>query len=702
MRPDSTVPTPPTGVLRPWPWRRLGPWQRALRAAVALVALAGALGPVAPVGAAAAGGSGATLSLSPTSGPPGTTVTLDGYVPGLTHAPPPYSGVTVCLGSCATGFSQEGVPVRFLGRGRFTARFTLPAAPLLTAVGPLALVNGRYRLGFTCIGPDQEGCAVGTLTSAVFTVVHSTLPHCTAAHPCAGLTLDPAKAAPGQLVSVTGFAPVAPMLGRQPFGYDLVLAAAGTTAVQLGSAAQSAAGRITAQFRMPQAAAGSDHVVLQYQWDAVAASLPPLPPGVAIERRGKTLGRGKGAATFGYELIDQASTAFRVMPLTPWSALGRLKPLATQWSQPLPLAARAGSGRELAYCGAGGIRLSMNGGRTFERVQTEGAARASMASPFPISYNGRQPTPAVTCSALVWDPNDPHTFYAVFPALNRRYGSMPPVYSVAYETRNGGRSWQAVPTPAGYTEADYGGMQVVRQGGRYAVEVVFGRMSSRPGLVTTTAVLERSSDGGASWHTMPLACPSAGPCLRFGAMPGMQPGMGTADMQPIVRSTNAGRSWQPLAWPSGNLEAQGMVPTGQSELAALGPHTVAFLDPNSQYPLRLSRDGGATWQVVALPLSPGVQADTFPQSGASPYAALMLLADGDLLAAVSPANGSLSGNAAWYVLRPDAASWTLDPAIHAPDVLGRLVVVGRTLDGLTLIASGSYGFAGLARSPAPR
>lgn len=711
MRPDRTIRTLPVRVLGRCLARGLWSRHQALPAATALVALAGALAPFAPVEAVAAPVGRPSLTLSPANGPPGTTITLHGYVPGLAKAPPPYAGVTVCLGSCALGFTEQSLAVRFVGNGRFTTRFTLPKTPVLTARGPLSLVNGRYRVGFTCLGPDQEGCDNATLASATFTVAHSAMPKCTAAHACAGLTLDPAKAAPGELVSVSGFAPLAPMLGAgQPFGYNLVLArgAQSAGAAQLGSVAQSASGRITATFRLPQLAAGlgnvvagHDRVVLQYQWNAAPTTLPPLPAGVSIERRGKTVARAGGNETFGYELIDQASTALAVTPLTSWGALGARQPDATQWSQPLPLTARAGSQRELAYCGAGGIHLTMNGGRSFKRVRTEGAAKASMASRFPISFNGHDPTPAVTCRSLVWDPNNPHTFYAAFSALNRKYGSMPPVYSVVYETRDGGRVWRPVPTPPGYTQADFGGMQVVRQGGRYEVEVVFGRSSDERGLATTSARVELSSDGGVSWRTAPLACPSEGPCVRFGAMPGMLPGMGTADVEPLVRSTNGGRTWQTLAWPSGNLEAQGMVPTGQSELASLGAKTIAYLDPNSQYALRISHDGGATWQVVALPLPPGVTQDTLGRTGASPYAALMLLSNGDLLGAISPAQGSLSGDADWYVLRPGASSWTADRAIRAPDILGRLVVVGHTLDGLTLTGAGNYSFAGIAVSPAP-
>jgi hypothetical protein len=188
---------------------------------------------------------------------------------------------------------------------------------------------------------------------------------------------------------------------------------------------------------------------------------------------------------------------------------------------------------------------------------------------------------------------------------------------------------------------------------------------------------EETVDGGAHWRTTGLTCPAAGPCLRFGALPGSLPGMGAATLDPLVTSADGGRHWQTLAWPSGALLAQGLLRTGQAQLAWLGGARLAFVDPESTYPLRLSLDGGATWQDVRLPVPAGTAWRV--RNGESPFAVLMLLGNGDLLAATAPANG---GSAQWWVLRPGTGTWVRDSAIHASDATGRLVLAGGRLYGL--------------------
>ena len=683
-------------------WRQ-AIWPALLATAVLFATALSVTGSGSPAFAASAPAA-ASLTLSPASGPPGTVVTLEGDVPGMTKAPPPFQGVTVCIGSCSAGFTEALQALRFLGHGRFTARFTLPTAPVLTVNGPLSLTDGTYRIGYTCVGPDQEGCASGTQASAAFTVTHSAERPCSLASSCAALTLTPARAAPGQEVHVTGYAPVAPTIGGQPFGYSLVITVPGhpPLADSVGPVQETMSGKITGSFRMPslltgvgEVEPGLEHVALQYQFDELPEGKVHLPPGVTLTAHAKE-GRG-------YEILTLAPTPLKVLALPAWKSLGTLTPAPgeTQWSQPLPLSTRGGSTEDFAYCVPGGIRLTQDGGRTFERVSTAGAAMASKEGPFPLFANLSTAHPSVTCTSVLWDPNDPHTFYATFNAENRIYHSAPPVYTVGYETRNGGRSWTPVPVPKGYTEGDFGGMSEVKIGSRPAVQVVFGHGArENPNDGTASAVQETSRDGGRSWKVAGLACPGAGPCVRFAAMPGSQPGMGTADVQPLLRSTDGGRTWQTIGWPSGNLEAQGMLPTGQSELVGLLGNRVAYLDPASQYPLRITNDGGRTWQGVALPVPPGRAAGQVRAYGTSPYAALMWLPNGDLLAAVSP-DGGLSHPGHWYVLAPGASAWKTDPALKMPDVLGRLVIAGRSLYGLDVKANGNLLYTRLLRAALP-
>lgn len=663
--------------------RRGGVWPALLATTVLMLAAMLTGTEIAPPALAASTPKAASLTLSPTSGPPGTVVTLHGYVPGMTKAPPAYQGITVCIGPCESGFTDGIQTLHYLGDGRFTARFTVPTVPLLTANGPLTLTDGMYRIGYTCVGPNEEGCDFRTQASAAFTVTHSTERPCSAAFSCASLTLTPSRAEPGQEVHVTGHAPLAPLLGGQPFGYNLAIAVPGHPAVDVSGVQESLSGTITGSFRMPallegvgEVGSGLEHVALQYQFNSVAQGKIHLPPGITVTEH--------GGGYSGYEVLTLAPTALEAVALPTWKSLGTLTPAAgeTQWSQPLSLTTRGSSTQDFAYCVPGGIRLTQNGGRTFQRVSTDSAALASKSGPFPLFTNLSAAHPSVTCASVLWDPNDPHTFYATFGAENRIYHSAPPFYTVAYVTRNGGESWTPVPVPAGSTEGDFGGMSEVEEGTHSAVAMVFGRQSpSNPQVGVATATEEITTNGGASWQTTHLTCPGSGPCVRFGAMPGMQPGMGSADLQPLVRSTNDGKTWIALTWPTGNLEAQGMVPTGQSELVGLPGNRVAFLDPSSQYPLRISKDGGVTWQAVALPVPPGSAGTSVREYGVSPYAALMWLPNGNLLAGTSPSGGFVAPGL-WYVLHPGASTWRLDPTLKMPDVLGRLVIAGQSLYGL--------------------
>jgi|GEM_PF-5770632 len=329
---------------------RLSPRSAGGLALAVLVALM--VAPTSPApGRVAAAANGPTLRLTPAAGPPGTVITLHGFAPGLTAQDlQGGSGVTICIDGCADGFTDQGLVVRYDGSGRFTARLALPTVPVLTARGPLVLSDGRYPIGFPCIGPDQMGCLGSSMASAAFRVVGATgaqASACSRAVACAALSFLPVDARPGELVRVTGFAPVSPVIGR-PFGYNLVLEQAGRFG-QVGAVTQGMNGRLTATFRVPAVVSGTGAVVagttraaLEYQFHDVPLARAPLPTGVTITRK------GKAGTQFAYELVRLAPTPFRIVAPPRWSALGSLTPLASAWSQPVPLAVRPGHPGDVA------------------------------------------------------------------------------------------------------------------------------------------------------------------------------------------------------------------------------------------------------------------------------------------------------------------------------------------------------------------
>ena len=87
-------------------------------------------------------------------------------------------------------------------------------------------------------------------------------------------------------------------------------------------------------------------------------------------------------------------------------------------------------------------------------------------------------------------------------------------------------------------------------------------------------------------------------------------------------------------------------------------------------------------------------------NGSSPYQVLMLLPNGDLLAATP---GAYPAPPRWWALPPGAQAWAADPAITAPTLLGRFLVAGDGLYGLQVAAGGPQGlrYTSLLRLPMP-
>jgi hypothetical protein len=138
--------------------------------------------------------------------------------------------------------------------------------------------------------------------------------------------------------------------------------------------------------------------------------------------------------------------------------------------------------------------------------------------------------------------------------------------------------------------------------------------------------------------------------------------MGAMLPQSIERSTNGGRIWAPPKWPD-------VVSTRYSsaELVALGPTTTALISSglgNPDYPFLLSTDGGATWEVVALPTVPGSALDP-------PHVptALTMLTNGSLL---GWNDTPPSGTGGWDLLQPGAAAWCRAADTAVPGARGSM------------------------------
>lgn len=660
----------------------------------------------------AAARSTATIRLTPTSGPAGTTVTIRGTVPGMTAAARKNSLPTVCIGGCVNGFTETDPPISWVGPDTFVIHLKIPRTALLTGRGVIVLRDAIYSIGVTCVKPDIRGCAGVTQAAAPFRITgHAQTTRCTGKNVCAEMHVNAKRVYPGEVVRVSGWAPLSPVIG-QPFGYSFVLSrhgASGGGGGQIGRPTQSLSGNFTGSFRIPALLPGLGTVgggrytlSLQYQFSAISGSVPRSSRGIRMMAQETSDGAGRKIS---FVTMFAAPTPLDIRTPPTWKTLGHLRPEATHWSQALPFAGNPITPGDFAYCVPGGIEMTQDGGSRWRLIPTAGAARRSMTTGYPIAYSDSAPLANPTCQSVALDPAHQNTIYASFAAINRTYGSMPPVYDVLYETRDSGATWEPIPVPSGYTQGEFGGVVITPEGhGRAeSVAAVFGHTANNvqqgPGLATVHPVSMVTTDGGTTWHAASLNCPALTPCVRFGAMEGGIDGMGTVNVQPLLRSGDGGATWETLAWPSGS--ALSVISSGQSELVWLGHNRVAYVDAASQYPLRISKDGGRTWSVVSLPLPPNISAKSLISTGATPYASLMMLPDGHLLASMQVQSPGVF--ARWWSLAPGATHWVADNAINATSSWGRLVVSGTELLWPHVVENGPTGLVlrGLSRAPMP-
>ncbi len=149
-----------------------------------------------------------TLTLSPASGRPGTAVTVTGHLRRAFH--PGNPSAEVCWDGCASGLEFSDTNMRWTSARTFRATIRVPAAPWIEAapyrVTPLA--SGAYAIGVDCLR-SAVNCDTVTEGSAMFRLkVAHPVAWCRTAASCAHLGVTPARAGPGDVVRVTGFAPL--------------------------------------------------------------------------------------------------------------------------------------------------------------------------------------------------------------------------------------------------------------------------------------------------------------------------------------------------------------------------------------------------------------------------------------------------------------------------------------------------------------
>jgi hypothetical protein len=584
----------------------------------------------------------ASLTLDPSSGPPGTRVQGSGYLPGgpsadQARANESFQVATVCWGECPDGLSEEDVPVEWSSTqaGQFTLEFTVPSIPWLGADGPHPLVPGEYTVGVQCLAPEQAGCLQrGPQVAAVFELTGPTPSECRQG-PCGHLAFSPPQGVPGTLIDVGGWAPLTEVIST-PFGYSLVLEQSAETGLppQIASVQQAFDGTLSGSFRVPLAWPGLGllqpglyHLALQSIFLNARSAVTPTLPGVTVTPL------GKGGEIGGASVI-LASTPLTLTAAPEWNALPNVQPLIFQDSARLTtpsVAFDAADPERIAYCAPGSIQLSADGGASWSEIPTMGVTEVASSTGYPIFNQGGSEPPS--CESVTLDPAHPQSFYAVFGTAQEPYGA-PPIYFMGFVTTDSGKSWQLVPPPQGYAIAQFGGFQETSE----AAQALFAGNPS--GLEQAPSyVVEQTTDGGYTWASAELTCPAYGSCVRWGPAPSQISGMGAPLPQAIEVSTDGGKTWKTPSWPV-QVDLNG----GPSQLVSIAGSRAALFAPQDAYPFRLSLDRGTTWQVFSLPLLVGSDG-TLPL-----YPALQMLPTGALLA-------QLQTTGAWQMLAPGASEW---------------------------------------------
>ncbi len=486
-----------------------------------------------------------TLTSSTPIATPGETVTLTGHF--SSHPPSALQRqgqtyATLCWDGCRSGLQEQAAPLHWLSSSTFHTRLVVPDTAWLVTRGGLVrahpLSSGNYHVGVQCL-IVQSGCALGPAEAQTTIRLKAPRPtRCVASEPCETMSLSVSRAAVGDVVHVTGWAPLQLTID-QPFSYALTVTPThATTTYPALSFARSQKG-------------GGFNVVL-------------------------------------------SPRALRVTPGPTWSSLGRVPYVSSTYSGSSAIAPLSGTTR-VAWCQPS--RIVVTGGTSPLNVPTVGVPTALKGSTLHIF--SRQPS-SPQCETVQLDPRNTTSVYAGFSTAQGN--SIPPVYLAPLYTTNVGSTWHTVPTPPGTSLEDFSGFTIqgdqvdalFRQtNSSDNRHVPWGTNAGRVSAEVT-------SNGGVSWAATTLGCPPSGPCVSFGPYYWGNCNMSN-DTQPLLlgppgTTTTSGVEWttSPLVSSVNSCFPQQLVVGSSRELF--------LLDPSSQYPLQQSTNAGRTWANVALPV----------------------------------------------------------------------------------------------------
>jgi hypothetical protein len=483
-----------------------------------------------------------SLAASPVSVLPGGALTLTGRLkrPQKLNRDP---FVDLCWDGCPGGLAYD-VPAHWLSPTSFSARITAPDAPW-AETGPDRVVSpvaGNYEVGVRCVelmkscglGPAEGEVAVRLRASAHYT--------CQALPGCAQLRVSPQVASPGEVVKVTGYAPIASTTtgfeGEALIGGDLVGGRGGHPG-----------------------------------------------PAVSFSSQGPA---------FGASTVDVRSgdASVLVEPAPTWASLGHLTPIGQVPGAELPISANPLAPSTVAWCAGSYVGLEGQAGTT--DVPTSGATALLLADKsLPSADKGQ----IQDCSTVAVQGGALFVGYAYSPEM-----MAPEVDNVALYSTDWGRTWSFVPVPQGALSSAFAGF---RYGAGGVVDALFARGAQGAGPAVAAPAVEQYSTATGQWSAVPFACPPTGPCVTWGLATVPDCGMTQSFAQAVV-SLDGGHAWALPPRELGAVEtcfSASLVALSPSEALVVGVD--GAVNASGLYPLVMTEDYGQSWQLLSLPLLPG-------------------------------------------------------------------------------------------------
>ncbi len=337
------------------------------------------------------------LTLSPSFGKPGSKLEITGVIsaPLARQA----SHAQICWDGCGTGLRYQGVPIKWVTSTKFTASIVVPAAPWMK-IGEdkvTSLAGGSYKVSIACL-TLARGCGLGgSEGSATYNLLTSSgsPTWCPSPTDCARLEPISGVALPGNVVKISGFAPL-------------------------------------------QSIIGSDH---PYQFELKIT--PGIPPADEITFNPSS----KGVVM---ALIGHASLTVGSPPA--FATLGKVSPSAPIFDGAVPISENPANPGQIVWCSQGQIGISgLNGN---QGISTSEAGKVLVS----LGY-GLMGAALPNCdSVALADGGSVGKIVLASFSVAPKFQA-PPFVDVALQTADGGNHWTPVPAPAGAQMSGFAGFR---------------------------------------------------------------------------------------------------------------------------------------------------------------------------------------------------------------------------------------------------